>query len=297
LAVVIVTFNSADTLPDLLSSLQTGLAHHDERDIVVVDNASSDASVATVKHHPVGARVICSPVNGGYASAINMATATIRPDADLLILNPDIRLFETTVAQLQTCLGDPAVGVAVPKILKETGELSFSLRRNLTVASAWSEALLGGRVSNALGLGEVIAEPHIYREQQEVEWATGAILLVSADARKRVGNWDESFFLYSEEVDFMRRVRRAGLTVRYHPQAQAVHIGGDTRASPFLYSLLTANRVLDYSRHHNRLATALLRCGAIFGEVLRAWKGREHRAALRILLGSKLILPTHTQAR
>lgn len=292
LAVVIVTFNSADTLPGLLRSLQRGLADREVADIVVVDNASTDASAAIAGEHPVGARVICSPVNSGYAAAINMATATIRQDADILILNPDIRLLGATISQLQVCLNDRAVGVAVPRILEETGELSFSLRRNITLASAWSEAVLGGRLSNALGIGEIIAKPGLYDEPRNVEWATGAALLVSAEARKRVGEWDESFFLYSEEVDFMRRVRQTGLLIRYHPQAQVVHIGGDTRASPFLYSLLTANRVLDYSRNHSRWATTTLRCAAIFGEVLRAWRGRHHRLALRTLLGTKLILPS-----
>lgn len=296
LAVVIVTFNSADTLPGLLSSLQHGLGDVENCDIVVVDNQSTDYSVEIAEQHPVDARVIRSSRNGGYAAAINMAAETIRSDADLLILNPDIRVFQNTVRDLQRCLGDPTVGIAVPRILEETGELSFSLRRDTTLASIWFEAVLGGRLADRYGLGEVLSEPKLYGTQHDVEWATGAILLVSAEARKRVGDWDESFFLYSEEVDFMRRVRRAGLKVRYHPNALAVHIGGDTHANPVLYSLCTTNRVRDYGRNHGRVATALLRCGMIFGEVLRSWRGREHRAALRALLRTKFAWPDQGQA-
>ena len=296
LAVVVVTFNSADTLPGLLSSLQQGLGDIANCEVVVVDNASTDNSVELVEEHPLDARVIRSPRNAGYAAAINMAAETIRSNADLLILNPDIRIFENTVRNLQTCLSDPAVGIAVPRILEESGELSFSLRRDATLASTWLEAILGGQLADRYGLGEILSEPAFYDAPLDVEWATGAILMVSAQARKQVGDWDESFFLYSEEVDFMRRVRRAGLKVRYSPKALAVHIGGDTHASPFLYSLCATNRVRDYARNHGRVSTAMLRCAVIFGEALRAWRGKEHRAALRALLRTELSLPDQSRA-
>ncbi|WP_341486483.1 hypothetical protein [Pararhizobium sp. A13] len=117
----------------------------------------------------------------------------------------------------------------------------------------------------------------------QIEWATGAILLVSATAREAVGDWVESFFLYSEEVDYLRRVRTAGLEVLYVPEALAIHIGGDYHSSPFLTALMTANRIKYHRRHHNTGVSALFRPDIIVGEDLAAGLG--HRSAFRAALG------------
>jgi GT2 family glycosyltransferase len=110
------------------------------------------------------------------------------------------------------------------------------------------------------------------------------VLLVSPQARRRVGDWDESFFLYSEEVDYQRRVRESGLTVLYEPAARVTHIGGDYMQRPPLAALMTASQIRYFARHHDRLATLLFRCAiAAFG-LLRFWRSPTHRAVLRVAL-------------
>ena len=86
---------------------------------------------------------------------------------------------------------------------------------------------LGGTFAARIGTGEMISDLALYHPGGIIEWATGAALAVAAGARGIVGDWDESFFLYSEEVDYPRRVRESGLFVAYVPQAQVVHIGRD----------------------------------------------------------------------
>lgn len=285
LSIVTVTYNSASVLPGLLDSLRAGLEGIAQYEVIVVDNDSHDHSVDLAIAHPIGARVIATGRNGGYSAGINAATATIESSADLLVLNPDIRLQAGSISRLYAALSSSAVGVAVPQVRSEDGVVAKSIRREPSIVTAWSEALLGGRLASRLGLGEMVGNSSLYREGGRIEWATGAILLVTANAREVIGDWDDSFFLYSEEVDYLQRVRAAGMDVLYVPSSQAIHIGGDYHSSDFLTALMTANRIKYYRRHHGALASALFRSGIVVGETMRLVIGSGRRAALNAALG------------
>lgn len=285
LAAVIVTYNSAAVLPGLLDSLSAGLEGIGQYEVIVVDNDSHDHSADLAAAHPIGARVVRTGRNGGYSAGINAATATIDASTDLLVLNPDIRLQPGSIDRLYASLSDLSVAVAVPQVRGEDGIVSKSIRREPSIVTAWSEALLGGRLAARMGLGEIVDHPALYRDGGRIEWATGAILLVTAEARARIGDWDESYFLYSEEVDYLQRVRAAGLDVLYVPSSQAVHIGGDYHSSDFLTALMTTNRIKYYKRHHGVLASALFRSGIIAGEAIRVAIGSGRRSALNAALG------------
>ena len=281
LAVVIVTYNSAEVLGGLLDSLVTGLADVPDAIVIVADNDSSDTSIDIAEHHPIGARVLRTGRNGGYAAGINAAAATVEPDVAILVLNPDIRLEPGTARRLLARAAEPDVGVVVPQMRNVDGTIALSLRREPSLQLMWAQALLGPSRAAHLGMGEMIAEPAAYREAREVDWATGAALLVTPRARACAGRWDESFFLYSEEVDYQRRVRACGFRVVYEPEARVTHIGGDYMQSPTLAALMTSNQIRYFGRHHGRLETVLFRWAIIAFGLLRAWKSRAHRAVLR----------------
>jgi GT2 family glycosyltransferase len=288
LSAITVTYNSAAVLPGLLDSLSTGLEGVKSADIIVADNDSADGSVDIALAHPVRPRVVRMGRNAGYAAAINAAAATVGKDAHLLILNPDVRLSAGAGRFLAERLTDASVGVAVPKIFNDDGSLAWSLRREPSILTGWTDAVLGGRLAARMGTGEKVGDPALYAKEGPIEWAEGSVLAVSAQARRMVGDWDESFFLYSEEIDYMRRVRECGLSVVYVPQAQAVHIGGDY-ANPRLSALLARNRIRYYRRHHGPLSAALFRLSIIAGEGVRAARGPAHRAALRAALTCRVL--------
>ena len=284
LAVVAVTYNSGRVLQGLLDSLTAGLAGIETFEVVIVDNDSADNSVDIALAHPIRPRVVRMGRNAGYAAGINAATATVHQDADLLILNPDVRLLPDAARKLVERLSDPSVGVAVPNVLAEDGNVTWSLRREPSIVTAWANSILGGERAGRIGLGEKIIDPARYLRDGMVEWAEGSVLAVAARARAPVGNWDESFFLYSEEVDYMRRVRAAGQAIAYVSDAQAIHIGGESQTNPYLSALLARNRIRYYRRYHGWLSTALFRLSMVLGEGLRAGQGPAHRAALRVAL-------------
>lgn len=156
--VVVVTYNSGAVIGGLLDSLPAGLDGIDSSEVIVVDNDSKDGSADLAAAHPVCPRVIRTGSNAGYAAGINAAAKAARPNAYLLILNPDLRLGEGSVASLLAALRKPGTGIAIPRNLKEDGSLDPTLRREPSVLSAWAEALLGGGTAARLGLGEVVAD-------------------------------------------------------------------------------------------------------------------------------------------
>lgn len=276
-----VTYNSAAHLPGLVESLDGAMAGVDQWELVVADNDSSDGSADLVAALAPSATVVPMGRNAGYSAAINAATAHGRADYDTLVLNPDVRLGPGCVGQLQEALADGRAGIAVPRLVDEHDRTWPSLRRDPSVARAWGEALLGGRLASVVGLSEMERAGRGYERTRPVEWATGAVLLVAAECREAVGPWDERYFLYSEEVDYFQRVRAAGYVPTYVPGARAFHAQGDFRTDPGLWRLLMANRVVHFGLGHGAVRTAAFRCALGVGELIRSPRGAVHRAGLR----------------
>jgi GT2 family glycosyltransferase len=284
--VVIVTWNSARTLPGLVFSVRQAIAPLGDVDVYVVDNASSDATPHVARMLEPDVRVFRSSENLGYAAAINRAIANRRSNGPVLVLNPDLIVTPGAITALLAALHRPGVGVAVPRLVNAHGELCLSLRREPTVMRALGEALLGGdRAGRHPELGEVIVDPRAYDAPRFVDWASGAAMLISDECLNAVGSFDESMFLYSEETDFLLRARDRGFEVAYTPDAEMVHLGGEAHTSPRLYALMARNRCRLFARRNGAVAAAGFWAALLLGESLRALAGREvSRAAVAALL-------------
>jgi GT2 family glycosyltransferase len=130
----------------------------------------------------------------------------------------------------------------------------------------------------------MVWEPEPYERQGPVDWATGAAILISAEADAAVGDWDSGrFFLYSEETDYCRRLREAGHQIRYVPDAVVSHKGGGSGTGADLVALNEVNRVRYYRKYHGRLATAAFRAVVALSEVLRAYRPANRRALRAVL--------------
>jgi N-acetylglucosaminyl-diphospho-decaprenol L-rhamnosyltransferase len=285
ISVVVVMYNSAALLPDLLESLPSGLCDL-HWNLVLVDNASTDCSVEVARQLAPEATVVATGRNGGYAAGIN-AGVRAAPDHDaVLILNPDVRLGDGCVAELVAVLRNPGVGIAVPRLIDGEGRLSYSMRREPTVLYALADATIGAlRAGRVLGLGEVVASRRQYERLQTTDWAEGSVMLVTSECMTAARGWDESFFLYSEETDFALRARDLGYKSVYVPTAYAVHLEGGSATNPALWPLVVKNRVRLYRRRHSMLPSLVFYAVVVWREATRALLGREtNRAALRVLL-------------
>ncbi|WP_020668532.1 glycosyltransferase family 2 protein [Amycolatopsis nigrescens] len=287
-AVVVVTYNSADVLAGCLASLPEGLRGVRLVEVVVGDNASTDGTAGLARRvHGVPVRVLEMGRNAGYAAAINAAVHALRGfelDA-VLVLNPDARLRPGTVAKLAEALRAPGRGIAVPRLLNADGSLQPSLRRTPTVTRALAESVLGGATAGRLGgFGELITDPRVYEKAGSAAWATGAAMLISAGAIRDLGPWDESFLLYGEESEFALRAGDRGWKLWYEPEAVVDHDGGESGVNPMLWALLTVNRVRLYTRRRGRFAGAGYFLAVLLGEAVRALAGRATARAAVVAL-------------
>jgi GT2 family glycosyltransferase len=282
LGVVIVTHESEAVLGGLLASLEPGLEGVDWRG-VVVDNGSSDRTLAIARRHPGPLTTVAVDANPGFAAAVNRGLDELG-DGDVLILNPDTRLPRGAAATLREA-ARPGVGIVAPRLVDARGALRPSLRHEPSIGRALAETLLGVRLAGRLGWGETVLDPRAYERATVADWASGAALLVTAEARATCGPWDESFFLYSEDSEFALRARDRGLATRLEPSVEVTHLGGESRTDPGLWALLAVNKVELYRRRHGAAAAAAFRAVAALRELRFAAAGnRASRRAARALV-------------
>jgi GT2 family glycosyltransferase len=289
IAVVIVTYNSADVLPGCLESLRDGGAAGVQlTDVMVVDNASDDDSTEIAKaFEGLPISVLQQIENVGYAAGLNAGLRALqgRPPDSVMVLNPDCRLRPGTLATLAEALEVPGRGVAAPRLLNPDGSLQPSLRRRPTIAGVFVESILGGHVADRLGLGELIFNDASHDRPGTAAWATGAALLMSWLMLELVGPWDESYLLYSEETEFLLRAADRGWSTWYEPAAVIEHKGGESGVRPDLAALLTVNRVRMFWRRQGVVGGLVYGAGVALGQALRACLGqRTARASLAALV-------------
>lgn len=273
-AVVVVSFNSQTLLPDLIDSLPSGL-NGLRWQLIVVDNASTDDSVAEVRRWAPEAMIVETGRNGGYAAGINAGVAAAPPHSAVLVLNPDVRLTTGCVGTLIGALRRSGSGIAVPHLIDKSGVLIESMRREPTILRMLGDALLGARRAGRHPLlGEMVTDAALYSMEQTIDWAEGSTLLISTECWDSAGPWDESYFLYSEETDFALRARDVGFTTLYVPSAHAIHLEGESGGSPALWSLLVRNRIRMYRRRHSLASTMLYWAALLLREGTRALLGR-----------------------
>ena len=283
-AVLVVTYNNAADVDRLVASLRAEAVGHRLR-VVVADNASSDGTPARLARHP-DLTAFGTGGNLGYAAGINQARRRAGEADALLVLNPDLTVLPGAISALLARLRHPGVGAVVPRVVDADGATYPSLRREPTPARALGEALLGPRwPGRPAWLAEVDHDPAGYLRAHPVDWATGAAVLVDRTVAEEVGDWDERFFLYSEETDFFLRVRQAGHEVWYEPTATVRHVQGGSGTSPALVALMDVNRVRYAAKHRSRAHARLLRFAVTLGEAARL-TDPSHRSALRFLLDS-----------
>lgn len=285
LAVILVTYNSSSVLEGFLESLPPACEGLSWR-LVVADNASEDDSVDLVRAAVPDAIIVHTGGNLGYAAGINAAVDAAPPSNALLITNPDIRAPAGSVAPLVQRLS-ATVGIVGPRIVDESGTTSLSLHRAPTIMGALGDALLGAEGCRRWWPGEVVTDPRIYDTAIDVDWLSGAFMVVSRDCHDQIGGWDPRFFLYSEETDFQLRAADAGWRVRYDPVSTVTHLGGESDTSPTLYTMLAVNKVRLFAKRHGRALAALYAAVVVVSETVRSISSRQpavHRAALAALV-------------
>ncbi len=220
-SVVILNFNGARLLRKFLPSV---IRHSTDAEIVVADNGSTDDSLAILKDEFPTVRRIELPNNYGFCGGYNKALQQIDSDF-FVLLNSDVEVTPGWLTPLQKLMtNNPDVAAIQPKIL------SFHNRDTFEYAGA------GGGFIDALGypfcrgrIFDHLERDHgQYDDEREVFWASGACMMIRAEAFNRFGGFDEQFFAHMEEVDLCWKLQRAGMRVYYCGKSTVYHLGAGT---------------------------------------------------------------------
>lgn len=286
-AVIVVTHNSREQVPDLVAAVRAGASASAMR-LVFVDSGSTDDTVDEVARVAPQADVLALDGNRGYAAGINAGVAHVRASGGsifYLLANPDMFPDPGAIDTLVAALERPGVGVACPRLRGQDGRRQDSLRAAPTIATTWAEALIGGPLAARLRLpSEAIRGEGRYAVEGAVGWATGGLVAVSEACARDVGPWTENLFLYEEEVDFCVRAAERGWVTWYVPEADAVRSVDDSELAPWRQALMRRNRVRRVSTRSRATGVAVA-SGLALGDALRSVLGRpEARAGLWAVL-------------
>lgn len=223
---VVVSHNVRELLLNCLRSLEEARAGGVLDEIIVVDSNSSDGSPHAVREHFTDVCVIDAP-NRGYGAGTNVGISLTSRDY-VLVLNPDTVVPAETLRRLVRYLDEnPDVAVCAPRMRYPSGDLQPSRRRFPTRLTPIFESTVFQQLwpSNPWKRRYHL-EDRPEDEIQDVDWVVGACLMVRGEAIDRVGGFDESFWMYCEEIEWCWRFRRHGWRISYLPDVEIVHHEG-----------------------------------------------------------------------
>lgn len=235
--VAIVNYRTAGLAIDCLDSLVEEMKAHPGARAVIVDNASGDNSCGSIasaikkRGWNRWAKLVASPVNGGFAQGNNRAIATDRaaggsPDY-VWLLNPDTRVQPGSMQALLKFMDDhPRAGIAGTLLKDRDGQAWPYAFRFPSLLGEVERGARFGPVSRLLRNHAAVQE--MGREPAPVDWVSGASMMIRAELLDSVGPMDESYFLYYEETDLCLQARRGGWECWYVPQACVMHIAGQS---------------------------------------------------------------------
>jgi N-acetylglucosaminyl-diphospho-decaprenol L-rhamnosyltransferase len=249
LAVVVVNYNAGEYVARCVRSVFEG-AGGAELDVLVIDNASHDGSARAARAAEPRIRLTENASNRGLSAAWNQGAA----DTDapwILFLNPDAEIWSGTLsAFVKVGEEHPRVAVLGPVVRNADGSIYESGRVVPTVGQAVGHAFLGPFLPSNRFTRAYRQAGWDRLQEREVDWVSGACMLIRRTAFEAVGGFDEGFFLYGEELDLTTRLRRAGWGVLYTPELEIVHEGAVSTGRSRRTHLMHSASIYRYFRKH-----------------------------------------------
>lgn len=277
LSILIVNTQARDLLLLGLDAVQRELELSPlSTEVLVLDNASTDGSAEAARAHPLELEVIAKIRRQGKADSDSDLLERARGRYALL-LNEDAELQPGALRALVGALeADPHAAAVGARLIRPDGTPQ---------ASAWEFPSVRGALWAAVGRPQRVVQStgNVVRE---VDWAQSAALLVRVSAARAIDFFDRDFFVYSDEVDFAKRLRDAGHRILWAPDATVIH---HEQLSTDLES--SARRIIEFHRgrerylrkHHNAVSRRLITGLTAFTYLVRA--------------GAALALPGHDPKR
>lgn len=193
--------------------------------IVVVDNASGDDSVSRLQRDLEGCRLVALSENVGFARGNNHGAAALPGDGYLFVNSDAFVRSPGSVERLVGAFADPAVGIAVPRLVNKDLSLQPSV---VPISTPLPELVRASGLSRFVPnrLQPLLGTHWDHSDSRRIRAAIGAVLLVRGTAWDELGGFDESRFMYAEDLDLFRRAAERGWRARFVADAEFIHLGG-----------------------------------------------------------------------
>ncbi len=226
ISVVVISFNGMEFIEDCLATVQTSLENVGS-EILVVDNGSSDGAVELIESRYSNIQLIKNKSNLGFAKAVNQGIENSCGEY-ILLLNQDTRIIEDAIVKLAERMeSDSNIGTIGPKYIGFDGKLQKACRAFPKYRDL---------IFTFLGLSKLFPKSKIFSswkmgwfdhlQEAEVDQPMGAALMVKRSVLNEIGGFDEQFRIFFNDVDFCRRVKKAGYINLYYPSAVIEHYYG-----------------------------------------------------------------------
>lgn len=258
--IVIVNWNSGDYLFKCIKSIFSKKNDLLIDKVFIIDNNSSDSSLVQLPNHS-RLDIIKNSQNLGFAKACNqgfkLSTAPY-----FLLLNPDTQLLDTT---LQDCTAfmeaNPEIDILGCRLLNDAGETSPSCARFPTPSSMFIDCAGLSKIFPFFFKPAILMSDWDHKTSRFVDQVMGAFMFMRHSVFEKIGYFDEQFFVYSEELDFSKRLSDMGGKSYFNTDITAIHTGEGTTLSVKAYRLfLNLQSRLLYARKHFKYSGYLLVC-------------------------------------
>jgi len=229
---IIVSYNTADLIGECIGSVQA--IADCVKEIIVVDNASTDSSADLIRRNFPSVRLIENDQNRGFAAANNQAIPLCR-GRYIFFLNPDTRIESESLRPVLSFMDEnPRIGLAGTRIINPDGSVQQSVEYRYP--------------------GQRYAKTELKGLKGPIAWVMGAGMIARSDVIRMAGGFDEDFFLYGEEQDLCLRIRKLGYEIGYCDSPVITHFGGQSERKtelPDLWKKKILSEYLFYRKHYH----------------------------------------------
>lgn len=265
LSIVIVNYNAKSCLKSCLLSIYQTI-NSINYEVFVIDNNSSEKIEEMMRSEFPKAKVIFNDTNEGFSKANNKAIKECS-GRYIFLLNNDTVLMADAVKSLYSFMDrSPETGIAGPQILTDQETLQESFFKIPNLFTEFMQKNFYNKIvenkESLLGKRQYLK----YQKEQEVDWITGACMMIRKEAIEDAGLFDEKYFMYFEDADLCCRVRKEGWKVKYFPGAKIIHQGGVSKRSneTVVAKEYRASQLYFYKKHNSRFSFYLLKIYLLF---------------------------------
>ncbi len=290
LCVIVINYRRPNLTIECLRSLEPDMRDHTDRCCAIIDNGSDDDSAEAIERAVAEngwtgwARMLRSPINGGFAAGNNLGMRSVEAERYML-LNSDACVTPGAIdALLDVFERRPDVGMVGPRIEGPDGRPHDSCFRFRTPISEFLRAARTGVFDRALNRFVVAANQP--GASVEAQWISFACVMIRRAVVEQIGPMDEAYFMYFEDIDYSRQMRRRGWNILHEPAALVVHSKGGT--SSVEAAIARRQRVPQYY-YESRTRYFAKFYGGVFGVLLAngMWSLGRGVAKLRERMGNK----------